>query len=170
MKKILLLTIITAGTILSATAFAGQGFDVQVINNQSYPIQYKEIDELNWNNYDITNTWITIAPHSTSYKYTESKGFQFLDGTSGENYITVIVESTTGTVIGCFAITDLTNMDPSDWPGQQVVVNRFGPNSGDKWNSLAVEIPNEPSIFFNINDTQKQDNVNISVGNSTQTN
>ncbi|MCX5774665.1 MAG: hypothetical protein NTX05_08730 [Fusobacteria bacterium] len=162
MKKILLLTIITAGTILSATAFAGQGFDVQVVNNQSYPIQYEETDDSNWNADDIpeNNTWITIAAHSTSYKYTESYGL----GWFGDDYITVAVESTTGTKIGYFSITDSPKVNSDGWPADQVVVTRFGPNSDDDWYSVAVELPNEPYISVGINDTQKQDNVNFFVG------
>ncbi|MCX5774713.1 MAG: hypothetical protein NTX05_08995 [Fusobacteria bacterium] len=161
MKKITLLAVITAATALSATAFAGQGFYIEIHNNLSYPIQYESIAQNSWHHDDIPWNWITITAGNYSFPlYTER-----LIGGFDAPYITVGIESGTGTKIGAFQLCKFIDSQTlHDWNIPNTTSAEFGPTAGDDWYLTTGSFANEPTISGSTNDIPNPDVVDITIG------
>ncbi|MCX5774714.1 MAG: hypothetical protein NTX05_09000 [Fusobacteria bacterium] len=167
MKKIILLTIITAGTALSTTAFAGQGFNVTIHNNLLYPIQYKSISQDNWYHNDIPWSWKTLgAKSSSSVLYTEYDASAGCWATGGDQ-ITVGIESTTGTKIGFFEITDSPNIsngiDSIGWENINTAWQYFRPDACG-WFIGIGSVSHDPTISATTLNTSDPNIVDVNIG------
>jgi len=170
MNKLSLFSVIIAGTLISTTAFAGQGYDVTICNTTANPIKYESISQWSWHHDDIPWGWVTLpAESSTNVLYTENQA-TFTDYGFNSGYICVGIENTGGGKIGTFGIKQGYNIDyPDAWYGMHLTdqtfhVRKVSGYAPEDYNLEFGQYKNQPTISGNASDSSNPYVVNIYVG------